>query len=455
MAATSLWHIKGNLKDLLDYVKNPEKTVPDKAMQDFFDVFSYVRNPEKTDNGGYVSAINCLKETALQQMILTKKQYQKADGYIAWHGYQSFKPDEVTPDECHEIGLKLAREMWGDKYQIIVATHLDKGHLHNHFCFNSVSFVDGQKYNYSKSEQKRLREVSDRLCREYGLSVIEHPKKAPSRPLYLDEKSGKPTRYHVYMEDLTEAISGSRDIPHMMKYLTDKGYEVDFTGGHWKMKLPQYAHFTRLDTLDERLTPEFIKAHLGTRARYGNYKARISYSPYMPEEYKRAWRPHQKTTGILALYYYWCYQLGILPKGTDYKPTSPLMKEELRKLDEITAQVRYMTEHHISTLSDLHADRDNSQTEMDRLIDYRRHLQNKIRRALPAEKEKLREEKQGVTEQIMELRKRLKYAAAIEKRSAHIDSCLDQIHDTLENQRTNPNARTGMADRRREELQSR
>ncbi|MCI8941052.1 MAG: hypothetical protein HFH48_02330 [Lachnospiraceae bacterium] len=172
----------------------------------------------------------------------------------------------------------------------------------------------------------------------------------------------------------------------------------------------------------------------------------------MPEEYKKAWRPHQKTTGILALYYYWCYQLGILPKGTDYKPTSPLMKEKLRKLDEITAQVRYMTKHHISTLSDLHADRDNNQTEMDRLIDYRRHLQNKIRRALPAEKEKLREEKQGVTEQITELRRRLKYAAAIEKRSAHIDNCLDQIHDTLENQRTNPNARTGIADRRKKEL---
>ncbi|MEY8238492.1 relaxase/mobilization nuclease domain-containing protein [Lachnospiraceae bacterium 66-29] len=91
---------------------------------------------------------------------------------IVWHGYQSFKPDEVTPEQCHEIGLKFAREMWGDKYQIIVATHLDKGHLHNHFCFNSVSYLDGSKYNYSKSEQKRLREVSDRLCREYGLSVI-------------------------------------------------------------------------------------------------------------------------------------------------------------------------------------------------------------------------------------------------------------------------------------------
>ena len=351
MAATSLWHIEGRLKDLISYVENPEKTVPNKEMQDFFDVFSYVKNPQKTDNGEFVSAINCLKETALQQMILTKKQYQKTGGYIAWHGYQSFKPDEVTPEQCHEIGLKLAREMWGDKYQIIVVTHLDRGHLHNHFCFNSVSYLDGSKYNYSKSEQKRLRETSDRLCREYGLSVIENPKKAPSRPLYLDEKSGKPTRYNVYLEDLAEAISGSRDIPHMMKYLIDKGYEVDFSGGHWKMKLPQYKHFTRLDTLDERLTPDFIRSHLGTRARYGNYKAKISYSPHMPEEYKKAWKPHQKTRGILALYYYWCYQLGIFPKGTDYKPTSPLMKEELRKLDEITT---------VHTVNAIHRSKENN-----------------------------------------------------------------------------------------------
>ena len=127
MAATSLWHIEGRLKDLISYVENPEKTVPNKEMQDFFDVFSYVKNPEKTDNGEFVSAINCLKETALQQMILTKKQYQKTGGYIAWHGYQSFKPDEVTPEQCHEIGLKLAREMWGDKYQISLPPTLTGG----------------------------------------------------------------------------------------------------------------------------------------------------------------------------------------------------------------------------------------------------------------------------------------------------------------------------------------
>jgi seryl-tRNA synthetase len=144
-------------------------------------------------------------------------------------------------------------------------------------------------------------------------------------------------------------------------------------------------------------------------------------------------------------------QNAIFPKGTDYKPTSPLMKEELRKLDEITAQVRYMSKHGISTLSDLYADRKKNQTEMDKLIDYRQHLRNKVRRATPAEKETLRAEKQGVTERITELRKRLKYADGIEKRSAHIDDCLNQIHDTIENQRSNTNARAGRAARRREE----
>ena len=151
----------------------------------------------------------------------------------------------------------------------------------------------------------------------------------------------------------------------------------------------------------------------------------------MPEEYRDVWKPNQKTTEIFALYYYWCYQLGILPGGTDYKPTSPFMKEELRKMDEITAQVRYMVENNIVTISDLYADRDKNQLEMDGLIDYRRRLQNKIRRALPAEKERLRVEKQGVMEQITEIRKRLKYVKGIEERSVRID---ERMNDLFENE---------------------
>ncbi len=190
MATTSLWHIEGRLKDLIAYVENPEKTVANNpSLQPLWEVMSYVSRPEATEQGEYVSTINCLKEIALQQMILTKKQYGKENGYIAWHGYQSFKPDEVTEKEAHEIGLQTAREMWGDKYQIIVTTHLDKDHLHNHFCFNSVSFIDGKKYDYSKAEQRKLRSVSDRICAEHGLSVIKNPHKAPSRQVWLDEKN--------------------------------------------------------------------------------------------------------------------------------------------------------------------------------------------------------------------------------------------------------------------------
>lgn len=429
MATTSLWHIEGRLKDLIDYVENPDKTVVrTKDLQAFYNVFAYVQRPEATEQGEYVSATNCLKEIALQQMILTKKQYGKDDGYIAWHGYQSFKPDEVTPELAHEIGLKTAKKMWGDRFQIIVTTHLDKDHLHNHFCFNSVSFLDGKKYNYSKTEQRKLRNVSDRICTEHGLSVIENPHKAPSRQVWLDEKSGKPTRYNVYREDVREAINFSRRPYYMEEYLQRKGYITDFTGKHWKIRLPQYEHFTRLDTLDKRWTPENIQRTMGAYASFGNRRATISYPPQMPRDLKEWYKPFHKTSHIYKLYLHYCYLLGILPKNTDYKPTSPYLKEDLRKLDEFSEQVRYMSKYGIETFDDLYANREKLQNEMDKWIAYRTKLQNKIRRASPAEKETLRQEKSGVTERITELRKQLKLNKGIEKRSVKIQEKTDLLY---------------------------
>lgn len=429
MAVTSLWHIEGRLKDLIGYVENPDKTVArTQDLQDFYNVFSYVQRPEATENGEYVTAINCLKEIALQQMILIKKHYGKDDGYIAWHGYQSFKPDEVSPEECHQIGIQTAKEMWGDRFQVIVTTHLDKDHIHNHFCFNSVSFLDGGKYNYSKAERKRLVEVSDRICREHNLSVIEKPHKAPSRPIWLDEKNGKPTRYNVYREDVREAINFSRTPCYMEDYLKRKGYITDFTGKHWKIRLPQYEHFTRLDTLDERWTPEVIQRSMGIYASFGNRRAYISYPSKMPQEYRDWFKPFHRTSQIYRLYLYYCYHLGILPKGTDYRPTSPYLKEDLRKLDEFSEQVRYMAKWEIYTLDDLYADREKLQGEMEQLTKYRTKLKNKIRRAAPAEKETLQQEKAGVTAQITVIRKRLKLNEGIEKRSLKIQDTMDQVY---------------------------
>ena len=426
MATTSLWHIKGRLKDLIDYVENPAKTVP-KGTEDFFNVFSYIQNPQKTADGSFVTAINCLKQTALRQMILVKQRYGKEDKYIAWHGYQSFQPGEVTPEVCHEIGVKLANEMWGDRFQIIVTTHLDKGHLHNHFCFNSVSFRDGKKYNYSKAEQHRLREVSDRLCREYGLSVIKNARRAPSRPVWQDEQNGKSTRYNIYREDVRDAINGSRTVDMMEKYLQRKGYLTDFTGKHWKIRLPWYQYFTRLDTLDERWTPENIRHNLGALTTFGNKRPVVNFAPELPEEF-RVYVPFQRTSHIYRLFIYWEYQLGILPKGTTYRPTSPFMKEELRKLDEISNQTIYMAKEKIETLDDLLLEREFLQDKMEEFTAERRQLQNKIRRASPAEKGTLREQKRLVTERITICRKRLKLNYGIEVRSVKIQETMDLVH---------------------------
>lgn len=426
MAVTSLWHIKGNLKDLIDYVENPDKTVP-KGTEDFFNVFSYVQNPAKTEKGEYVSAVNCLKETALQQMILTKKRYGKDDKYIAWHGYQSFQIGEVSPETAHEIGVKVAREMWGDKYQIVVTTHLDKDHIHNHFAFNSVSFLDGKKYNYSNTERQRLRDTSDALCIEYGLSVINNPHKAPSRPVWLDEKAGKPTRYNVYRADVQEAMDYSRSQKYMEEYLRRKGYIIDFTGKHWKIRLPQYEHFTRLDTLNEKWTPENILRSMGRGATFGSRRAYISYPPQMPQELKDWFKPFHRTSHIYRLYLHYCYLLGYLPKNTDYKPTSPYLKEDLKKLEEISKQVRYMGKYLIETFDDLYADRNKIESEMSRLKEVRKKLENKIRRAKPEAKITLREEKAGVTAQIAELRTKLKLNKGIEERSVKIQEKTDMF----------------------------
>ena len=440
MAATSLWHIKGRLKDLIAYVENPAKT-NDPSLQDFFNVFSYAQNPEKTAQGDFVTAINCVKEIALEQMILTKKQFGKDDGYIAWHGYQSFKPGEVTPELCHQIGVQTAKELWGDNFQIIVTTHLDKDHLHNHFCFNSVGYKDGRKYNYSKAERKRYMEVSDRICLEHGLSVIQKPKKAPSRPIWEDEKKGKPTRYNIYREDIQKAMYGSRRIDLMIKYLERLGYDVDFTGPKWKIKLHKYQYFTHLETLNPEWTPEYVREHLGLNTRYGNRRAEVHFSPYLPEEYRGTWQRGKRTTHIYRLYIWWQYQLGILPKGTSYRPTSPFMKEELRKLDSLDTQLRYMAANKIETLDDLHADLAATEAELEKQEDVRRKLQNKIRRADPQKKEEYRSEKAKVTEVITELRKRKKMAMAIEDRSTRIDTAMEQLvaNEEKEQQKTRPN----------------
>lgn len=426
MATTSLWHIKGKLRDLIDYVENPDKTNLDDSLQDFVNVFSYDTNPNKTNNKEFVTAINCLKEIALEQMIMTKQQFNKSDKYIAWHGYQSFKPDEVTPELCHEIGVKVAKQMWADRFQVIVSTHLDKDHLHNHFCFNSVSFLDGKKYNYSKSEMQRLRDVSDELCKEYGLSVIAtvNKFKAPNRTLYFAEKNNEPTKYNLMRIAIDEAIVISPTPKEFVKIMRKKGYIVNVNPErkYATIRSVNDSRNTRLKTLGEKYDWHNIVEQINMQDGFALFPAykefnRESKTKYIkPEKYvfKGSFQAVKKVTGLKALYLYYCYRLGYLPKQKQHKPLSPEMKEAWRKIDKLSQQVRLISKYNINDINDVKQLIVGNQEQIALVTNKRNQIYNKLRRCKDTDKiSELKSERDCCTKQLTKLRKEIKTANTI------------------------------------------
>ena len=174
MAVTSIWRVKGWLGKVVVYVENPDKTenpaffekteMTDREAQGLSDVIAYAVQQEKTeavaadDEGAaimqrFVSGVNCAPATAREEMLAVKKRFGKEGGVVAYHGYQSFAPGEADPVTAHEIGVRLAQKLWGGKYQVLIATHLDKeNHLHSHFVLNTVSFVDGIKFHRTEKD---------------------------------------------------------------------------------------------------------------------------------------------------------------------------------------------------------------------------------------------------------------------------------------------------------------
>lgn len=214
MATTKIWPVRDNLRQVINYAKNPAKSenpeYVDKNMQGFFDVMSYATNGEKTEKRYFVSGVNCIPSAAQEQMLMTKQRYGKMGGVVAFHAYQSFRYDEASPETAHQIGVKTAEKLWGDRFEVVVSTHLNTGCVHNHFVINSVSFVNGKRFNDNLKSHQKFRDISDSFCRDYELSVIENPSPTHTpRNIYMAEKRGEPTRYNIMRWDIDEAISRS------------------------------------------------------------------------------------------------------------------------------------------------------------------------------------------------------------------------------------------------------
>ncbi len=357
------------------YVENPEKTsnpefyengdMTERECQELDDVIAYAVSSRKTELHKedsnvlerFVSGVNCHPATARAEMMAVKKRFGKEDGTIAYHGYQSFAPGEATPEMAHKIGVELAQRLWGDRYQVVVATHLDKAnHLHSHFVLNTVSFVDGIKYHRTAKDYHEMQAVSDALCREYGLSVIENPQPGKSKH-YGEWRAGQeqsPTWRGIVRSDVDEVIRLSMTERQFFENLHRKGYEVK-VGKDISVRPPGKERFVRLArNFGEDYTLEGIRRRILEQTR-----AAIPLPEPAPKRkhYRVSgdWQSRKKVTGFRALYFHYCYLLGVFPrqKKQNHKRLHFLLREDLIKLDAITQEARLLAVHGIDTAEQL------------------------------------------------------------------------------------------------------
>ena len=438
MATTSMWKIESRLDHVINYANNPEKTLNEdygkEIAEPLHDVLEYTKNGHKTEKLFYVSGINCTPETAYQDMMITKAEYDKKDGILAFHGYQSFKGYEVSPEVAHEIGIKLAEEMWGDKYEVVVATHLNTKNYHNHFVINSVSFKDGKKYRDCRHNYAILRHLSDSLCEEYGLSVLKE--KATRKNInYANYSKGyiqKNPYYQTAKADIDRAIGMAVTYKDFENLLKQMDYEIIYRGKNilsvrrnpYKKNIRVERSFgseysiqrieERIQTTHEERVP-FIKS-LGVKT-------------YLKDVPKYNSKKHK---GLYGLFLYYCYLFGVLTEKKSYIKLSPEMKLEVEKMESISKQAILLSDNYIETSEEFYKYKKRLMNKIDELVLDRQKLWSNYRKSNSEEEKVLIKLKVNEINYLINSEKEnLKLCELIEERSPKIEKIIDKIEKEI------------------------
>ena len=322
-------------------------------------VINYAMNGEKTENGILVSGINCLPQTAYSQMTLTKKAFHKEDGRLGYHIIQSFNGNEISPDKCNKIGMELAEELWGDRYQVIVCTHTNKQNVHNHIVLNSVSFIDGNKYHNSNVEIALLRETNDAICRKYGLSIIKSTKAtqvsdiAKSRIANYNRNSGK---MELIKADIDEAIKDAQKYQEFVDILNYKGYYIKKSGNYMSVSSPYYNRNIRLArAFGEDYTFENIKTRIYHRGLYDYINANKQEKVYKVRIYDgiKINQEKLKTSSFYRLYVHYLYAFKILPAKNEYREMTPEYYKQKRKNNMIFEEINFLVRHKFESIKEV------------------------------------------------------------------------------------------------------
>ena len=419
MATTKIWKVQKRLDHVIDYATNKEKTKNNYSEygMDKFDsirqVMTYATSPYKTEKQFYTTGINCEVKDAVKQMQFVKTIYGKENGILALHAYQSFNEGEVTPEIAHEIGVKLANEMWGDRFQVVVSTHLNTQHLHNHFVINSVSFKDGKKYYSNLTNTALLRKTSDEICEEYGLNVLkEKTCKSGINFENFYKKSMRDSDYYKFAkEDIDYAIKHSYTLKQFQQMLVSMGYNYYYRADKLSVRREPYKRNIRVErAFGEDYSLENIKRRIFEN----DYIRSEKILPYMVvknrhfttrNKVKKKYRPK----GIVALYYYYKYLLKLYTKkNIQYKLTTE-MRAEVKKMDEYSERIRFLCKYKIETMSDVDNIKEQKQEELQKILNIRNRLYYK-RQKLDSgiEKDRVTKEIIDVTATLTRIRKEIR-----------------------------------------------
>lgn len=434
MAVTKIWRIKGRADNVINYASDIDKTsFTETQKQALENVIEYAANEGKTEQKIFVSTLNCSAAFAKDQFDTTKKRFAKEDGTVAFHAYQSFAPGEATPQQAHDVGVALAKELWGDSFQVLIATHINTSCLHNHFVINSVSFRDGKRFHSTANSYRIMKETSDRLCREYGLSVVEKPEgKGRSYSYYMMDAAGMPTRYSAARKALDEAIERSCNLYELKGNLNSMGYSCQFAPNrkYWTITMPGWKKPIRTYRLGEEYSRESIEQKVysnGAEAR--GLRIRETYKRSPRYTLKRRIDRIMGRSGLEKLYLRYCYELGYLPKYNQHpSKVHRLLKDELLMCDMYSSEAKLLMRQNISTGKELAGYKKQLETEITTLEDERYRLRLKAKRKIPeAEKDFCRSEITEITSRLKTLRSELRLVSDIEERSPGLKSRLVEI----------------------------
>jgi relaxase/mobilization nuclease domain protein len=405
MATTKIWKVQKRLDHVIDYATNKEKTKNNYSEygMDEFDsirqVMTYATSPYKTEKQVYTTGINCEVKDAVKQMQFVKTIYGKENGILAFHAYQSFNEGEVTPEIAHEIGVKLANEMWGDRFQVVVSTHFNTQHLHNHFVINSVSFKDGKKYYSNLTNTALLRKTSDEICEEYGLNVLkEKTCKSGINFENFYKKSMRDSDYYKFAkEDIDYAIKHSYTLKQFQQMLVSMGYNYYYRADKLSVRREPYKRNIRVE---RAFGEEYSLENIKRRILENDYIRQERIIPYKVMGYRLfitrdKLRKKYKPKGIVALYYYYKYLLKLYTRNNIQYKLTPEMRAEVKKMDEYSERIRFLCKYKIETMSDVDNIKEQKNEELQKILNIRNRLYYK-RQKLDSEIEK-----DGVTKEII------------------------------------------------------